>query len=501
MEVSEKPAKILLVDDEEYLRNGVKRILQIEGFEVETAENGTEGIKLGTEIDFDVALLDLKMPDISGIEVLRSIREKMPNTICFMATAYASYETAVEATKLGAEGYILKPFTPDELIHNIEKGLQKRRLILEAERLRLEREARLLELAFERSRLNTIINLLADGVLVMNQFGEMVYYNPAALRLFDVDKILLAERIFEVLPPEVREIAEAILNNDSFTDVSQSVQYKLHQDSEQPEIFVEATCSPIPDNEKKKTAGVVVVAKDITQYKQIENLKSQFVSMVSHELKAPVAATIGFLDLLGNPKLNLSDEQKQDFLDRSTYRLKSLLTMVNDLLDISRIELNTVKREIVKLDLAVSVADIVQMMEFEAAKKKITIHFNKDEETTYTVDADKPDIERVITNLLSNAIKYNVENGEVFISLQKAGAYVLLEVKDTGIGMRPEEKERLFSEFFRAKNEKTKGIHGTGLGLSIVKKTIDRYAGKIEAESEYGKGSAFRVYLPEKAVI
>ncbi|MBP7543661.1 MAG: response regulator, partial [Ignavibacteriaceae bacterium] len=106
MEDSDHPARILLVDDEDYLRNGVKRILQIEGFEVETAENGAEGIKKGTEFDFDVALLDLKMPDISGIEVLRMIRQARPNTICFMATAYASYETAVEATKLGAEGYI-----------------------------------------------------------------------------------------------------------------------------------------------------------------------------------------------------------------------------------------------------------------------------------------------------------------------------------------------------------------------------------------------------------
>jgi len=202
VEDSDHPARILLVDDEDYLRNGVKRILQIEGFEVETAENGAEGIKKGTEFDFDVALLDLKMPDISGIEVLRMIRQARPNTICFMATAYASYETAVEATKLGAEGYILKPFTPDELIHNIEKGLQKRRLILEAERLKADREARLLELAFERSRLNTIINLLADGVLVINQFGEMVYYNPAALRYLDLDVILLAEEILEILPPE-----------------------------------------------------------------------------------------------------------------------------------------------------------------------------------------------------------------------------------------------------------------------------------------------------------
>lgn len=495
MDESDQPARILLVDDEDYLRNGVKRILQIEGFEVDTAENGGEGIKKGTESDFDIALLDLKMPDMSGIEVLRSIREKRPNTICFMATAYASYETAVEATKLGAEGYILKPFTPDELIHNIEKGMQKRRLILEAERLRLEREARLLELAFERSRLNTIINLLADGVLVMNQFGEMVYYNPAALRLLDLDEILLAERILEVLPQEVREIASSMIDKETFEDVGQSVQFRI---AEPQEMFVEVTCSPIPDNDKKKTAGIVVVAKDITQYKQIENLKSQFVSMVSHELKAPVAATIGFLDILNNPKMNLNDDQRTDFLTRSTSRLKSLLTMVNDLLDISRIELNTVKREIVKLDPAALLAESIQMMEFEAKKKNITIHFSKGE-ATFTIEADKLEIERVMTNLLSNSIKYNREGGEVFVTLQKKGPYVLFEIRDTGIGMKPEEKERLFSEFFRAKNEMTKGIHGTGLGLSIVKKTIDWYAGKIETDSEFGKGTTFRVFLPEKA--
>ncbi len=494
MDESDQPARILLVDDEDYLRNGVKRILQIEGFEVDTAENGGEGIQKGTDSDFDIALLDLKMPDMSGIEVLRKIREVRPNTICFMATAYASYETAVEATKLGAEGYILKPFTPDELIHNIEKGMQKRRLILEAERLRLEREARLLELAFERSRLNTIINLLADGVLVMNQYGEMVYYNPAALRLLDLDEILLAERILEVLPQEVREIATSMITKETFEDVGQSVQFRI---AAPQEMFVEVTCSPIPDNGKKKTAGIVVVAKDITQYKQIENLKSQFVSMVSHELKAPVAATIGFLDILNNPKMNLNDEQRTDFLTRSTSRLKSLLTMVNDLLDISRIELNTVKREIVKLDLAALLGESIQMMEFEARKKGITISFTKSD-SAYTIEADKLEIERVITNLLSNAIKYNREEGQVFVSLQKKGLYVLLEIKDTGIGMKPEEKERLFSEFFRAKNEMTKGIHGTGLGLSIVKKTIDWYSGKIETDSEFGKGTTFRVFLPEK---
>ena len=145
--MAEHKPKVLIVDDERGLRLGTKRLLEAEGYEVDTAENGTEGIALGTTGDYDMAIIDLKMPDIDGIEVLRNIKEKMPNTVCFIATAYASYDTAVEATKLGAASYIPKPFTPEELLNNLKEGYEKRKLILESEKLRREREERLLEIA------------------------------------------------------------------------------------------------------------------------------------------------------------------------------------------------------------------------------------------------------------------------------------------------------------------------------------------------------------------
>ena len=123
--------KVLIVDDEKGLRIGTKRLLEAEGYEVDTAENGTDGIALGLENDYDLAIIDLKMPDIDGIEVLKTIKEKKPNTICYIATAFASYETAIEATKLGAASYIPKPFTPEELISHLESGYEKRLLLLE----------------------------------------------------------------------------------------------------------------------------------------------------------------------------------------------------------------------------------------------------------------------------------------------------------------------------------------------------------------------------------
>jgi signal transduction histidine kinase len=110
--------------------------------------------------------------------------------------------------------------------------------------------------------------------------------------------------------------------------------------------------------------------------------------------------------------------------------------------------------------------------------------------------ADHDEITRLFTNLINNAIKYNREQGNIAVNISVSENYLITEIKDTGIGLKPEEKNKLFSEFFRAKNEKTRNISGTGLGLSIVKRIVESYSGRIEVESEYNIGSIFKVYLP-----
>lgn len=490
---SEDKPKVLVVDDEDSLRMGVKRLLELEGYQVDTAENGTEGIRKGSEGDYDIAVIDLKMPDIGGIDVLKNLREKRPNTVYFIATAFASYDTAVQATKLGADGYIPKPFTSEELYHNLETGYKKRKLIIEAERLRQDRERRLLEVHFERTRLNTIINSLADGVLVVNKEGQAVLYNPAALKYLQLDEINIEEYIINKLPPEISVIINQYLYAKSYNPNSYSAQVELKPDHQ---LFAEVTCSPVPHADKS-LAGVVTVIKDITEFKRVESLKSQFVSMVAHELKAPIAATLGFINILTNKNMNISEEQKTDFLNRSTVRLNGLLNMVNDLLDISRLEMRTNVREIKELDVKEIVQDVLNLFQFEIEKKNLIVEFDI-VEPLVKLNADQTEIQRLITNLVSNSIKYNRENGKIEINLSCSSNYIILKVRDSGIGLKEQEKNKLFSEFFRAKNEYTKNIHGTGLGLSLVKRIVDSYSGKIEVESEYGVGTEFQVYIPFK---
>lgn len=483
--------KVLIVDDEKGLRIGAQRLLSTEGYEVTTAENGTDGIKLGTESEFDLAVIDLKMPDVDGLEVLQQIKEKFPNTVCFIATAYASYETAVEATRLGAHSYIPKPFTPEELLSNLKEGYQKRLVNLEAEKWRKEREERLLEVAFEKTRLNTIINSITDGVLVINKEGIAVLFNPSALRFLELNKLSVEEYILDKLRPEIQDLYYKLIIDTSREHKSYTIQVELKPNRE---FFIEVTASAVR-HPGENIAGVVFVFKDITELKKVEFVKSQFVSMVSHELKAPIAAVYGFLKLFNDDSIKLTTEQRKEYENRAMVRLDGLLKMVNDLLDISRMELKTVHREIKKVCLHEIISSILELFQIDINKKSLQVVFDKDN-TSHCIDADSDEISRLFTNLISNAIKYNREQGIINIKLNQADNYLVTEIKDSGIGLKPEEKQKLFTEFFRAKNEKTKNISGTGLGLSIVKRIVDSYSGKIEVESEYGEGTTFKIFIP-----
>lgn len=483
--------KVLIVDDEKGLRIGTKRLLEMDGYEVDTAENGTEGITLGTTKEFDIAIIDLKMPDIGGLEVLKQIKKKFPDTICFIATAYPGFDTATESAKLGAFNYIPKPFTQEELLNNLRQGYEKRILLIENAKWKKQREESLLEVAFEKTRLNTIINSITEGILVINKYGQAVLYNPAALIYLQLPKIEIEESILSKLPDEIKSVTNKLLELNKYEEKSFSVQLKLKGENE---IYVEATTSPVPHPDGS-LAGVVIVLKNITESKKLELLKSQFVTMVAHELKAPIAAVYGYLKLFSDSTITLNEEQKLNYINRSQLRLDGLLKMVNDLLDISRMEMKTVQREILEINIVNVIQHIIELFQNEIKKKEINLIFNFSDNIPL-LKADNDEITRLFTNLISNAIKYNKQNGKIVINIKLIDKYILLEIFDTGIGIKNEDQHKLFSEFYRAKNEFTKEISGTGLGLSIVKRIIDSYAGKIEFESEFQKGSKFFVYLP-----
>jgi two-component system phosphate regulon sensor histidine kinase PhoR len=486
-------ARILVVDDEMGIREGCKRALSAEGYAVDDAENGNAGLEKVKENGYDLLLVDLMMPGISGLELIGKIHLIDPEIILVVITGHATIETAVEAMKKGAYDYLSKPFSPDALIAVVKRGLEKRALRQEAKQLYEERDQRLLELVNERSRMRTIIGCMADGILVANMEGRLVLWNAASVKM-------LKSRGFDV----VGESLEYYIENQAMVDAIKEVlsakdvifsmisrEIELEGD---PKTVLMANIAPIRD-EKGNILGAVSVLRDITKLKEIDKIKSQFVSMVAHELRAPLAAIKGWLEIVITDEGGGDKEQKQEWLKRAQERSDSLLALVNDLLEINRMEAGKVAQKIEPVQVTDLIKKIVDFMKPEVEKKGITVE-NKLPDNLPLIRADKRDMEKLFTNLITNAIKYNKKNGSVTIEGEVEGSFVCYRVKDTGIGISPENLSHIFEDFYRADDDKVKKITGTGLGLTIAKKIVNSHFGRIEGKSQVGQGSNFSVWLP-----
>jgi len=225
-----------------------------------------------------------------------------------------------------------------------------------------------------------------------------------------------------------------------------------------------------------------------------KKIRYQFLSILSHELKSPLNAIEGYLNIMKEKQAGDKIEDYEQMVERALNRVQAMRNLTMDLLDFTRIRLEKKKEKIVEVDMAKVVKLSVSTIKPYAIQKNISIH--REVGDGLKMKADPGDIEIILNNLLSNAVKYNVDNGKVEVSAYRKDDYVVIRVADTGIGMKEEEKRQLFKEFVRIKNEKTRHISGSGLGLSIVRKITEIYKGRIEVESSPNKGSIFVLYLP-----
>jgi len=490
--MSDGAERLLVVDDEPGMREGCRRILASEGYGVDTAEDAPTALEIIRQRqDFAGALVDLKMPGMDGLELIRRIRQRDQDIVLFVITAYATIETAVEATKLGAYDYVPKPFTPDELLIPVRNGLERRSLRLEARRLHEERERRMLELAFERSKSHTIINCMADGVLVVNRDGQLVLRNAAAARILPHCGVAtLPAPLDDTLAcPELASFMCKALDDQPGPSIA-SVELSLGTST----FMVNA--SPVLDSDGQ-VSGAVAVLRDATALKELDEAKSMFVSMVAHEVKRPLAAIEGYMSVLLSGAAGQDPDRGRRMLERSLLRARGLRTMLSELMDVVAMQTGrfTLKRTPVRIgELAVEARESCR----EAAEQKnirLSVECEAGAADARAL-ADREAMRSVFTNLIDNAVKYTGEGGRVEVCVAKAGDYVAVSVTDNGIGMTPEELSKAFDEFFRVTNARTADVPGTGLGLTIVKRLVDMHEGTVDVESAPGKGSAFTVRLP-----
>jgi two-component system sensor histidine kinase/response regulator len=366
-------ASILVIDDESGMREGCRRALIPHGHSVDTAANLASATTMIRTKRYDLYLLDVMLPDGSGLDMIGPILQRDASAICIVITGFGSIEMAVAAVRRGAYDFISKPFTSDELIMAVNQGLERRRL-------------------------------------------------------------------------------KAI----------------------------------------EKEAAALARAKE--ELEKLDEVKSQLMLKVAHELRAPVAAVQSYVNLILAGYL--AEKDLNPTLSRIQERLQEMLDVISDLLELAR--LKEARDQIVASASPQQVADLVEevceLFREQARARNQTLLVNIADRPTMV--ANRAHLKQIWTNLISNAIKYTPKGGHITVSLWAEGENVVGYVEDTGIGIAENDRANLFEEFFRSDEAKASGEIGTGLGLSIVKQIADSYGGEIEVASRLGEGSRFTIILP-----
>lgn len=487
---------IMVVDDEKDIRDGIERILTRVGHTVLKAQNGQEGIDLLAIHRPAIVLLDLKMPGIDGIEVLGRLLEIDPGVLVIVITGFATVETAIQAMKQGAYDFMPKPFEPDQLRITVNRASEKIRLRREAEAMDQARRRTLMDLDTEKSRIRTIVESLPDGVVVTDTNGSVVLLNPAVRSLLGLAYDTKAGQPVEAYLPDkvlcdlVRDTCRG--KHVDYDDIPER-EFSLNGNK-----FLVARAQPIL-GENLACLGAVITLSDVSAFKILDRLKSEFVAKVSHELRSPLSTIHEQLALVIKDVVDVAPSQDHHLLSRAKEKTKGLISLIGDLLDLSRIEAGAICNEPKPVRLDEILSGIVDFLRTKAGSRKQILDLDLPDFPLPLVNADPLALESIFGNLITNAINYTPEGGKIRVSADIAGIHLRVKVADTGFGIAEAHLDKIFERFYRVKDDKTRFITGTGLGLPIVKGLVDALGGTIEVESALGRGSTFTVLLPYKA--
>ncbi|MCK4454309.1 HAMP domain-containing protein [Candidatus Parcubacteria bacterium] len=366
-----------------------------------------------------------------------------------------------------------------ETFNETIKSLKNFNVYLNEARLRTEEE---------KNKTLDIINNFSDGLLVFDKKNNLSLINPRAKEFLNVETEEVANKdiselhrfgnfgkLVNILGEERKEVfrEELVVHKNLVLEVSA--------------IFI------LRNREK---IGTLVSLHDITREKMIENMKTEFVSISAHQLRTPLSAIKWTLRMLLDGDLGAISEKQKEFLEKTYKSNERMITLINDLLNVTRIEEGRYVFKVFLFDIEEICQSIVNSFQEEAKQKDIKLVLKKPGEKLPRIKLDNEKISLAIQNLVENAIRYSPSNGEVTVSLRRANMSIELCVRDTGIGIPGDQLDRVFSKFFRGANVMRIDTEGTGLGLYIAKNIIEAHKGRIWFESKEGEGSTFCFKLP-----
>jgi K+-sensing histidine kinase KdpD len=533
--------RILLVDDDEAFLKVAQAILKSKGYSVDAAENGKEALQKLKESNFSLIILDILLPDMSGIELLTSINRVQPEIISIISTGYSSIENSVQSLNLGAFAYLEKPLHPERLLEVIRRGLEKQNLQQENRRLLRELEQRNRDLNVLLSVSQSISCSLNPEQIVdsaLEIIAKSLRIDAGYLFFQQVDVLTL--KGFQGFNEEMskklgcldltRSVINSVLENNeplyfnrmnsaddllmAFlvengyvsllmvpTATTKQVEGTMAITTRTEHVF-----SPMEVNLLKATGREIAIAitnsrlfeeaSSARALRELDSLRTELLANVSHELRTPLAAIKGFASSLLQPDISFDDETRLSFIQTIDSEADRLSHMIDDLLLMSRIEAGVFKanKEIYEVK---EIIDGIRDRLFSIAIKHNLRVVIPDNLPPIIVDGQR--IGEVFTNLVENAVKYSPEASEIKIEVELHNNEILAHVKDNGIGIPEEYQPMVFDRFnqLRSKNGHRKG---SGLGLCICRGIVESHGGKIWVESKPGKGAMFSFNLPLEQV-
>ncbi len=365
----------------------------------------------------------------------------------------------------------------------------------ETRRKTRELEIQLKVVQLEREQTHSIIQSISDAVLVTDPWDELVLANESATRALNFRKPSDGRKPIADLIHDPKLVSLIREMRASRTAGGRRV-VEHHTKSSGEDRTYKITLSSLTGNNANVDAGVVAVMHDMTKEAEVAQMKNDFVSHVSHELRTPLASIKAYVEMLIDGEAT-DTKQQQEFYDVIQNEANRLGRLIDNILDISRIESGVVKINKVPLSITIVVKEALEIITPQAATKQITVRDNIPP-ALHQVLADKDMIHRAVLNLLSNSVKYTPEQGTITVGavVDEAAKLITIRISDTGVGIPEKDLPRLFEKFYRVEAN-NKMAKGTGLGLSLVKHIVETvHHGRIFVESTVGKGSTFGIELP-----
>jgi PAS domain S-box-containing protein len=462
----------------------MERALSAAGFEVAIAHDRTGLDNCMQETIPALLVIGEKFDGRDGFSISTEVLERFPTLPIILYAEKDTTGLSKSALKMGLSGYLYPPLKISDIVDEVQRSLTRARklgdwLRREVKRTTssLEKKADLSEA--ERQKLEAIISNIQDGVIVMDKDQRVVLINRAIADIFNLNgSDLIGKPLAAVIP---NDDLRALLGRAGHSPL------KYHEINFDDGRVFNAQYTPIPQ------IGAAVTMQDISYLKELDRLKSDFIHTISHDLRSPLTAILGYTELV--ERTGPLTPNQQEFLRRLQGSIQHITTLVNDLLDLGRLDAGfDTRREVVHLENILKYS--LDIYENQVKKKKIKLGVNIASDLK-PLRANPIRIRQMLDNLLGNAIKYTPAEGNVNVSMAMEVDQIVIKIQDTGVGIPPEEQGRVFEKFYRASNA-AKGAEGSGLGLAIVKSIVESHQGRVWVESIFGAGSTFVVLLPSQ---